>query len=160
MNCDEIWKPILGFQGRYEVSNKGRVRSLQYRGHEKVNVMKASKNYAGYHVVTLGKERKQYRVHCLVLEAFVGARPDGMQGCHNDSDKNNNALSNLRWDTPKGNASDREDICGEKNPNARLSNEKAAEIRLRRLNGETCTSLAKEFNVTPTRVCQIAKEDV
>lgn len=59
----------------------------------------------GYLQVRLvGKTR---RVHSLVLIAFVGPRPDGMECCHGDGNPANNHLSNLRWDTPKSNHSDR-----------------------------------------------------
>jgi predicted XRE-type DNA-binding protein len=46
-------------------------------------------------------------IHVLVLTAFVGPRPKGMHGCHNDGDVFNNRLGNLRWDTPKANAADK-----------------------------------------------------
>lgn len=54
----------------------------------------------------LSGRRFERCVHHLVLEAFVGPRPAGMQGCHRDDDPRNNALDNLRWDTPAGNKSD------------------------------------------------------
>lgn len=47
-----------------------------------------------------------YAVHRLVLEAFVGPCPEGMEGCHEDGDPTNNDLTNLRWDTHKGNMLD------------------------------------------------------
>ena len=153
----EIWRPVVGYEGRYEVSNLGNLRSLKFRGVCGENLMKSSKNYNGYHVVSLGKERKQFRLHVLVLEAFVGPRPEGMQGCHRDNDKSNNSLSNLRWDTPKGNISDRRDYSGEGNPNAKLTREQTVEIAARRQDGETTTILAAEFGISNVRVCQIAK---
>lgn len=153
----EIWHPVPGFVGRYEVSNLGRVRSLQFRSNGDPEIMTSTRNHAGYHVVTIGKERKQFRVHCLVLEAFVGPRPPGMQGCHNDNDKDHNALSNLRWDTPKGNIADREKKFGSDNPNSKLSDEQRSEIATRRKSGETLKSLAQEFGISGVRVSQIAK---
>ena len=71
--------------------------------------MKATKNYAGYHVVCLrlNGKGKQHRVHCLVLSAFVGPRPDHHQGAHEDDDKDNNRLSNLAWKTVGDNTRDR-----------------------------------------------------
>ncbi len=153
----ENWRPIPEYKGRYEISDQGRVRSLLFRGHPKIQIMKSSRNYAGYHVISLGKERRQFRLHCLVLEAFVGPRPSGMQGCHRDDDKENNALSNLRWDTPQGNIADRTPINGEVNPNAKLTDEQTAEIRRRRIAGESGVKLAAEFGLTRTRIYQIAK---
>ncbi len=104
------WRSISGFEGRYEVSNLGDVRSLA-----SVNgggrVLKPYTAVDGYHLVDLfgstGARRRAARVHCLVLEAFVGPRPDGMYGCHNDGNPQNNLLSNLRWDTPRNNSLDK-----------------------------------------------------
>lgn len=152
----EAWKDVVGYEGRYEVSNLGNVRSLKYRGHDKVQLMKPTSNQAGYLVVTLGSGRKQHRVHCLVLEAFVGPRPDGMQGCHNDSNKANCALGNLRWDTPKGNIEDRRRYHGDANPNAKITDETRAEIRRRRQNGEKLNAIASDYGISAVRVSQIA----
>ena len=156
----EVWKPIVGFEGRYEVSDKGRVRSLKFRGNGGLRVMKGSLNQSGYRVLTLGKSRKQFRAHCLVLEAFVGPRPDGMEGCHGDGDKDNNALRNLRWDTPSGNAADRRSYHGSGNPNSKLDETQRADIKRRRLDGETTVRLAEEFEISTTRVSQIAKAGI
>lgn len=54
-----------------------------------------------------GGERKICRVHVLVLEAFVGPRPDGLQGCHWNDIKTDNRLENLRWDTASANMHDK-----------------------------------------------------
>ncbi|SIE28114.1 Uncharacterised protein [Mycobacteroides abscessus subsp. abscessus] len=71
--------------------------------------MKTTSNYAGYQVITLSQDgnRTQHRFHCLVLEAFVGPRPKGYQGAHNDDDKTNNNLSNLAWKSVGDNIIDR-----------------------------------------------------
>ena len=119
--------------------------------------MWATKNYAGYHVLTLGADRKQYRLHCLVLEAFVGPRPAGMQGCHGDNNKDNNALLNLRWDTPKGNITDRRSYVGDANPNAKLTEVDRLTIKARRLAGEALKIIAADYGITSTRVSQIAR---
>lgn len=73
--------------------------------------LKPKRKPTGHSSVTLfrnGKRNLRY-VHQIVLEEFVGPCPDGMQGCHfPDRDAANNRLTNLRWDTPKGNAADRD----------------------------------------------------
>ena len=153
----EIWKDVVGFEGRYQVSNIGNVRSLRFRGHKKVSLMKPSVNYAGYLVIGLGPDRKQYRVHRLVLEAFVGPCPEGMEGCHNDGNRANSVLGNLRWDTPSGNASDRRDYSGDQNPNAKLSEKDVKEIVSRRNAGEMLKTIASDFGITLTRVSQLAR---
>lgn len=92
----EAWKPVAGFP-RYEVSDQGRVRSNR--------VLNGSAAGDGYRKVILcrpGEQAHTY-VHSLVLETFVGPRPPGMYACHNDGDRGNNALANLRWDTPSAN---------------------------------------------------------
>ena len=106
--------PVL--EGKYEVSDLGNLRSwAQPNGNcpypSEPRLLKTTPNYAGYHVVTLSDwsgRRKQYRLHCLVLEAFVGPRPKGFHGAHEDDDKDNNALSNLAWKPPGENYRDRD----------------------------------------------------
>lgn len=156
----EVWKDVVGLEGRYEVSNLGRVRSLAFRGRGEAGLMRPSPNYSGYQVITLGAHRKQYRVHVLVLEAFVGPRPPGMQGCHNNGDRADNRLENLRWDTPKGNIADRRSFGGELNPRAKLTDAQRAEVIRRRLAGETAAALGREFGVSSVRVCQLVKQSV
>jgi hypothetical protein len=64
---------------------------------------------SGYLRVTLCRPatKKAVLVHHLVLIAFVGPRPEGFDGCHNDGNPANNCLDNLRWDTPSGNMRDK-----------------------------------------------------
>jgi hypothetical protein len=108
------------------------------------------------HVVSIypepGKLRVTY-VHRLVLEAFVGTRPTGMHGCHNDGNPDNNHLSNLRWDTPKGNQADRvkhgTDTRGERNAHSKLTEQDVREIRGRHQRGDASyRKLAAEYGVT------------
>ena len=107
---DEAWKPISGWEGLYEISNCGRVKSLARMtstGNRSVservlkhNVMK------GYHCVTLQYDGrvKVYRVHRLVMDAFGGKQPsEEYQVNHIDGDKSNNSIDNLEWVTPKEN---------------------------------------------------------
>lgn len=110
----EEWRPIVGFgAGFYMVSDIGRVKSLDRvdrsgkRRNGRVLADKASGIY-GHRAFDLYVDRLKRRayVHALVLEAFVGPRPDGFHGCHNDGDPTNNRLVNLRWDTPSANRLD------------------------------------------------------
>ena len=110
----EIWKPIAGYEGIYEVSDRGRVRSLDRVdsiGHRwKGQIIRShAVSPRGYQGVALyrGEPRAwQPLVHRLVLEAFVGPCPEGMEACHGDGDTTNNAVTNLRWDTPSENSYD------------------------------------------------------
>jgi hypothetical protein len=94
----EGWKPIVGYESRYTISNWGRVRSFSKYGRPYI---KGRKLKGGHHRVALyGSDGvKDFLVHRLVLEAFVGPCPEGMEGLHWDDDKDNNRLSNLRWGT-------------------------------------------------------------
>lgn len=104
----EEWRPVVGFEG-YEVSSHGRVRS--FRRSPTGRVLVGNRITNGYLQLDLrrgtGKATRAGKlIHCLVLEAFVGPRPDGHEACHNDGDQLNNHLSNLRWDTHVENALD------------------------------------------------------
>jgi hypothetical protein len=98
----EVWKDIPGFEGKYQVSNQGRVKSLRYRGSSQEQILKQRLTVYGYYDV--GLEKKRYRVHRLVWEAFNGPIPEGMQINHIDEVKTNNALTNLSLMTPKENS--------------------------------------------------------
>lgn len=114
MDSTEVWKPIPGCEGEYEVSDQGRVRSLDRHvegmlGMRRGRVLKPQ--WAGprgkqYRQVTL-RDGHQLKVHLLVLTVFAGPRPDGLQGCHTNGDKSDNRLINLRWDTPGANNRDK-----------------------------------------------------
>ena len=111
------WKPVNGYEGIYEVSSHGRVRSVgrnvtyssgqvrRYKG----KVRRTPLNQDGYPRVNLSHqgEDKTRTVHSLVAEAFIGARPEGTQVCHSDGDPTNNHLDNLRYGTPSDNTLDR-----------------------------------------------------
>ena len=102
---EEIWKPIKDFEGYYEVSNIGRVRSLNYRNTGKEKVLKNIECSNGYLMVNLTKngKQKQFKVHRLVAEAFI-PNPEG-KPCidHINTIRNDNRVSNLRWVTQKEN---------------------------------------------------------
>lgn len=112
-NCKEIWKKIPRAI-RYEVSNKGRVRSMFFSNRmvnkirENPLIIKPSKSSIHLKVnIYIDKKQTNILIHTLVLEAFIGNRPIGMQCCHNDGEPHNNRLSNLRWDTHYNNQQDK-----------------------------------------------------
>lgn len=108
----ETWRPIPGHP-HYEASDQGRIRSIdriiaqrdgrsrQHRG----RVLRPQTAGAGYHHVFLGARVNRY-VHRLVLEAFVGPCPDGMEVCHGPGGSTDNRLVNLRWGTHTANVGD------------------------------------------------------
>lgn len=112
----EQWAPIPGYVGLYEVSDQGRVRSvdrfIEYangtRRFRKGRPMRGG-TQGRYRTVLLspgGGKVRNHTVHSLVLAAFVGPRPEGMDVCHGDGDCTNNRLDNLRYDTREANVED------------------------------------------------------
>jgi hypothetical protein len=112
----EEWRPVRGWEGLYEVSDQGRVRSLdrwvvKRNGHRQLiagRMKSLPKLKQGYPVVHLAKngQTTTRTVHTVVLDNFVGPRPAGHVACHNDGDPSNNRLTNLRWDTQSNNLLD------------------------------------------------------
>lgn len=116
---DEQWKAIPGFTG-YDVSDQGQVQSYYRKAKkgwelagEPQRVLKPSRgrNRTGYRAVNLRRQGKTHhvRVAQLVLLAYVGPCPDGLEVCHNDGDPANDGLENLRYDTHLANCGDRAD---------------------------------------------------
>lgn len=100
----EIWKDIKGYEGLYQISNLGRVKSLCYQHGKTPKILKQAKDYDGYCLVSLSKNGKHItaKVHRLVAEAFIGH--SDLQINHKDENKSNNNLSNLEYCTPKYNS--------------------------------------------------------
>ena len=98
----ETWKAISGYEGLYQVSNLGRVKSFK---HGKEKILKPQKTRCGYLRVCLCKDchTKRLLVHRLVADAFV-PNPQGLETVnHKDEVKNNNTASNLEWMSKKDN---------------------------------------------------------
>lgn len=127
----EQWKDIKGYEGKYQVSNTGKVRSL-----ERHYMLRASKiciggkelkpyKYHGYLGVRLSKNSKApiKKIHRLVLEAFVGDS-GGLHSRHLDGNRENNNLDNLKWGTRKENEADKvrhgTNNLGERHGNSKL----------------------------------------
>lgn len=118
---EEIWRDIPGFGENYMASNLGRIKCKErvvekiWRGGKpmkqlyKERVLRGSIDRLGYVRHHIGFDSKKITVleHTLVLLAFVGPRPCGMECCHNDSNPSNNRIENLRWDTHLENNRDR-----------------------------------------------------
>ena len=109
----ERWLPVVGWDGYYEVSDLGRVRSVPRVGSDgrrlKGRILRPRIiPKTGYHRVCLSRAGKHYDlyIHRLVLEAHAEACPPGMEGRHWDGDPSNNRLSNLFWGTPSENQMD------------------------------------------------------
>lgn len=159
----EIWVPILGYEGLYSVSNFGRVRSEPkniYRKNGVVcfqpkKVMHPASGKSKYLTLRLKGRDGLYRthyVHTLVLENFISPRPDGMEACHCDGNRQNNKVFNLRWDTRIGNHRDKRihgtGTIGERHPGAKLSDEIVKTMRSMRADGVPVRKLASQFSVS------------
>lgn len=119
----ETWRPIVGHEGRYEVSDHGRVRSLDRIIQQRTRsgapgtrfargrILKTPLDKDGYVTAALIHQGKFHlrKVHAMVLESFVGPRPAGLVACHGDGNPQNNTPANLRWDTISSNTYDKID---------------------------------------------------
>lgn len=154
---NEVWKPVVGFEGLYEVSNQGRVRSLlisDKHGATSGHCLKAG-DVRGYRQVILRKEGRSHSglVHRLVAMAFVGLPPTPKhQVNHKDLNKSNNVPENLEWVTQTQNNRHAAPLIprlrGEAN-HSKLTEDQVREIRRRyAAGGVTQQALADEFGVS------------
>ena len=102
---EEIWRDIKGFEGKYMVSNLGRVKSLNYNKTGKEKIMKGVPDGYGYFQLSLCKEGKvkNCRINRLVAQAFIPNTESKPQVNHIDGDKTNNRVTNLEWTTQEEN---------------------------------------------------------
>ena len=102
---EERWIAVPGYEGRYEVSSEGRVRSIPNKRLRSL----AKKNKGGYREVSLwnGTKLTTFKLHRLVYIAFNGPVPEGLEVCHKNDDKENNCVENLVADTRFRNMRDR-----------------------------------------------------
>ena len=114
LGMPETWKDVVGFEGKYQVSDLGRVKSLPRVDcggyHRTGRILSLIDETSGHKQVCLsdGSRTKRGRVHLLVLEAFVGPRPPRHVARHwPDRNPGNNQLSNLSWSTSSQNMLDR-----------------------------------------------------
>lgn len=116
MSVHETWIPVPSWEGLYEVSDQGEVRSLprtapgSFAGVRRLpgKVLRPVKDPSEHVAVTLteGDRRERHSVHRLVMRTFVGPCPEGMEVLHNNGDPTDNRLSNLRYGTRSDNLYD------------------------------------------------------
>lgn len=149
----EVWRPVVGYEGRYEVSNFGRVKSIAGRFKTHL-ILKPRIDRRGYSIVFIGYGNTK-RIHRLVLEAFVGECPEGMECAHANGVRTDNRLENLRWATHKENSHDRllhgTHPRGDSHVSSRLSAEKVVAMRHDYASGKfTHDQMAAKYGVSST----------
>jgi hypothetical protein len=165
----EIWKQIKGHEGRYEVSNLGRVRSVdaiiphslgprKWKGRVLIPQL-AGGSPLKYQFINLGKNKPAY-VHRLVAEAFV-PNPLNLPEVNHIKGKSDNSASNLEWSTHSNNMKHAGDNGlmrrGEGCAQARLTNEIVLAIRQAREQGESYRSISKKFGTSIANATRIAR---
>jgi hypothetical protein len=137
---EEQWRWVMGHEGRYEVSNLGRVKS-----HIKAEpkILRPGKASNGYLTVCFHTpKRRSYPIQHLVAEAFIGPRPEGMCVLHSDGDRTNNICSNLRYGTHAENNADML-----RHNRRKWTEDQIRELKRRLQNGEPPLALAKEYGM-------------
>lgn len=165
----ERWAPVKGFEGLYEVSDLGSVRSVSRvvefisQGKtvkRRVRSKVLSQSFKGnggraraYRSITLwcGEKCMSREVHSIVATAFLGLRPEGLHVCHKDGDGLNNRLDNLYYGTPSQNAEDAlrhgTKPVGEKASHAKLNEGQVRAILAERWSS-TRVALSKKYGVS------------
>ena len=165
----EIWKPVVGYEGLYEVSNLGRVKSHYGKNITGARILRQLPNANGYLRCRLYKAKrvKDRAVHSLVLEAFVCKRPtDEHQGAHKNGNRSDNTLENLYWATPLENMRDRDahgnTAAGTRNGYAKLTDDAVRFIRenynWQKTSRSNSRMLAEKFGVSMHAICEVVRK--
>lgn len=175
-NSSVAYKNIPGFDG-YRVGDDGSIwscwesepiivpgesglRGRRYKIGTTWRPLVGSPHKGGYRMLV--HRGRGVCVHRVVLEAFVGPAPEGMEACHNDGDPANNALSNLRWDTHAANNDDRfrhgtvpqGEHCG----SSKLTEEAVKSIRAEYATGNTsCKKLGQKYGASQSTIHNIVR---
>jgi len=175
--CEEIWKAIAGFDGFYEVSSLGVVRSIERKVLRKdgrlttvkAKLLSAAPDFYGYPRVSLRGDGKshQQKVHRLVADAFLVA-PPGIVGTtknafcinHKDGNKLNNCVKNLEWVRTSENythAMENGLICnkGSKNGQAKLTERDVIQVRREYANGTTQMDISHKYGVSRANISMV-----
>lgn len=164
----EQWRAVPGYEGAYEVSDLGRVRSLDrdefrvsslgksFVMRRKGRVLSLSKMSCGHLLASLPRDVKGSRlVHVLVLTAFRGPRPEGREGRHLNGNPGDNRLINLEWSTHGDNLRDKKWHKG--STLYRLSGEDAVEIKRLIRAGCSNKNIANKYGVTHSNISAIRR---
>lgn len=159
---NEIWKDVPNYGGYYQVSNLGRVKGLDRyvrvggNGVRQIKefILTPKKNKFKYFTITFSKDdkKKTMFIHRIVMESFVEKIEKGLDCCHNDSNKSNNRLINLRIDNRKGNEADKvargTDNKGDRCGTAKLTWKKVRKLRDEYKEGKNYEELGRKFLIS------------
>lgn len=173
----EEWRPVLGYEGIYEVSDKGEVRSCdrtiltshgvrRRRLGQGIRSRVNGRGYLDFHAWNTGTARR-ITVHVCVAEAFHGKRPSGMEINHKDGCKTNNCAGNLEFVTHAENIehatrtglmTSRSPTTDNLSPNAKLNSPEVAEIKALIDGGLGNEAIAKRFRVSSSCISKIRRK--
>lgn len=161
----ENWQPVTGWEGLYEVSDQGRVRSFdrvdRLGRRRRGRVLSLFVNNHGYLSVCLadGSRRGPRSVHNLVIEAFKGPRLNGYVVRHGPGGQHDNRICNLSYGTHSQNESDKHRDgtvrLGEQNPNSKLDVDKVLYGVALYRQGKSLREVSNILKISPTTVHQI-----
>ena len=167
----EVWRDIKGYEGRYQVSSEGRVKTVNrfksdFR-RQREGIRKTQIDHHGYEFVNLfdGHRFHRHSVHVLVARAFIDNPEDKNQVNHIDGDKLNNRLENLEWCTASENQIHALKMGlvrtrrGEDNKCTRISDAEAREMITMRRSGAKLQDIADAFGVSFGYVGRIVRGD-
>ncbi|MHB1652365.1 MAG: NUMOD4 motif-containing HNH endonuclease [Desulfitobacteriaceae bacterium] len=162
----EIWKDIPGYEGRYQASSLGRIKSLSrkvrgenpYTGREFMRtiperILRPGRYCSGGHLsVVLGHGEAGVPVHQLIMLTFVGTPPDDMEVLHNNGDPMDNRIENLRYGTRTENILD---VYRQGGRWRKLSTEEVETIRFSLFCGIRGVDIARKFDVSQSTISKI-----
>lgn len=154
----EIWKDIEGFEGKYQISSMGRVKSLNFKRTGKEKILKGRNNIKGYLQVSLYNERKKknYSIHRLVAQTFIPNPNNLLEVNHINEDKTDNRVENLEY-------CDRKYNCNYGTRNKKVAIVKSIPILQFSLDGElvrkwdSAEEASKELNIFRSSIIECCK---
>lgn len=167
-NLPEVWLPVIGYEGIYEVSDQGRVRSVDrivvYCDGERHRIRGVDlspiprRGYLSVHL-SAGNNRRKVGIHRLVCAAFLGVCPNDLEVNHKNGDKHDNRLCNLEYATASENQQHASTVLGcwigERNGSAKLNHESVRRIRELRMIGMTYKGIASKIGVSSAAVGRV-----
>lgn len=163
----EIWKDIKNFENKYQVSNKGKIRSLNYHNEKRIKILKPYKDIWGYLRIDLCKNgiKKHYKISRLVAQEFLKKIENKNQINHKDGNKENNLVENLEWCSPSENCIHahknnlRKAVNGENHYNHKLKKQDVIKIRnIYKNKNITYFQISKIFNISQSCISKIIRK--